>query len=343
MPAQLSREPSRPSVVPLANDSSIQGFAGIEFDPVSFLNDSLPALPPSTPFRLDQAYQKDSFLQEVATQTQVFLTGLNAHNIRFAGALSQLTDEIIRSGSRLAYEVEVLNADANALQECLTDTLRVDIQKFTSAGGNDVSAREEQLNGAASGIDPEFISQLRMLGQVKARLEEVIEVFGKAMNWPLPPSELSLTSSLISLSPPEPGSESNSRDEKGKEFAKKARAEVVEILNHSNGAPDIDAAAAKVNALRSLSAVWKGTAEERARNKFVDSLSKLVDDGRRHLEARSLSQPARETNAAGQPSSSTPGSQSTGQARDRPGIESGSGGGGLFRNLQRLRDEIYLD
>ncbi len=347
MPARVLQESSPSSVGTAANDSSIQDYTNTTFDPVSFLNDSLPALSVSSTSRPDQARSKDSSLQEVSTRTQAFLTKVNAQNLRFASGLSQLTDEILRSGSRLAYEVEVLRGDANALHESLTDTLQDDIQIFTLA---DTQAEDERVSSAGKAQvnrneddhDPEIIGQLRMLGQVKARLEEVISVFGEAMKWPLPPSELSLTSSLISVSAPEPGSESHSREEKGKQFAKKAKAEVIELLSNIAGGPDIEAATKEVDALRLLSAIWKGTAEERARNKFVDSLSKLVEDKRRQVEARSISQPPRATDSAVPRSSSIPGRPSTEPAKDRSGNESG-GGGGLFRNLQRLRDEIYLD
>lgn len=346
MPARVLQESSPISITTLANDSANLDFTAATFDPVSFLNEFLPAPSLSLTLTPDQARPRDLSLQQVSTQTQAFLAQVNAQNIRSASTLSQLTDEILRSGSRLAYEVEVLRGDANALHESLTDALQEDIQKFTvadtTADGRDVALGEEQLNGSTHSNEPDFISQLRMLGQVKARLEEVINVFGEAMKWPLAPSQLSLTSSLISVSAPEPGSESHSREEKGKEYANKAKAEIVELLNNTTGVPNVEAAARRVDALRSLLAVWKGTAEERARTKFVDSLSKLVEDKRRQLEARSLSQPLQDTNAAAQRSNSTPGRPSTGQPRDRLGNETGSGGG-LFRNLQRLRDEIYLD
>jgi hypothetical protein len=347
MPARVSQESSPPSVTTLGIDNSLQHFTCTTFDPISFLNDSLPSLSLSSTLPPDQNRSKESSLQDVSTQAKSFLTKLNAQNIRFTGALSHLTDEILRSGSRLAYEVEVLRGDANALHESLTDTLAEDIQKFTladtAADAKDANTEEEQPKGSTDGCEPDFISQLRMLGQVKARLEEVINVFGEAMKWPLPPSELSLTSSLISVSAPEPGSEGHSREEKGKDFAKRTRAEIVELLSNTAGGPHIEAAATKVDALRLLSKVWKGTSEERARNKLVDSLTKLLEDKRKQADARSLSQPPRGTDGTAQRSSSTTGRPSTGQARDRPGNETGSGGGGLFRNLQRLRDEIYLD
>jgi hypothetical protein len=345
MPARVLEE-SASTIDTLASDNSINQFTDTTFDPVTFINDSLPGRALPSTFSSDQARSKDSSLLEVTAKTQTFLTKVNAQNIRSASTLSQLTDEILRSGGRLAYEVEVLRGDANALHESLTDNLREDIQRFTlaSAGGsqND-NAGQEQPDGIANSQDPEFIGQLRTLGQVKARLDEVIHVFGEAMKWPLPPSEFSLTSSLISVSAPEPGSENASREEKGKEFAKKARAEIIELLNNAASNTDTEAAGRKVEALRVLSTVWKGTAEERPRTKFVDSLSKLVEDRRRQIEARSESQPAKSTDGAAARSSSAQGRPAPGLARDRPVQETRGSGGGLFRNLQRLRDEIYLD
>jgi hypothetical protein len=347
MPARALQESSPSTINALANDIQIEQFTATVFDPIAFLNDSLPTLsfPPAP--APDQARLRDSSVHEVSAQTRAFLNKVNAQNLRFASTLSHLTDEILRSGSRLAYEAEVLRADANALYESLTDTLQEDIGRFTSpdtvqnSGVADVG--KDLRNRGPESYEPESIGQLRMLEQVKARLEEVINVFGEAMKWPLPPSELSLTSSLISVSAPEPGSESHSREEKGKQFAKKARGEVVELLSKPIDGRRIDAAATKVDALRLLSTVWKGTSEERARNKLVENLGKLVEDKRRHVEARSRSQSARGTDEAARQSSSTLGRPSAGTAQGRQGSEAGSGGGGLFRNLQRLRDEIYLD
>ena len=344
MPAQVLEE-SASTLDTLANDNSIDQFTDTTFDPVALINDSLPALVLPSNFPADQARSKDSSLSEVTAKTQTFLTRVNAQNIRSASTLSQLTDEILRSGGRLAYEVEVLRGDANALHDSLIDNLRDDIQEFTIPSvdySQNQNAGQERSQEVGNGQDPEFIRQLRILGQVKARLDEVINIFAEAMKWPLPPSELFLTSSLLSVSSREATSESASREEKGKEFAKKVRAEITELLNNAAGCTDLEAAARKVEALRALSAVWKGTAEERPRIKFVDSLTKLVED-RRQTENRSESQRAKATDGAAARSNSAQGRQASGLASDRPVQEPRGSGGGLFRNLQRLRDEIYLD
>ena len=347
MPARVLPEPSASTIGTSANDNPTHRFTDSTFDPVAFLNDSLPSLNLSSTFSPDQARSKAWSLQEVSSQTQAFLSRVNAQNIRFASTLSHLTDEILRSGGRLAYEVEVLRGDANALCESLSDTLQEDLQKFTSVSTSDSKNSdlgEEQADGVNHSQDPEFIGQLRMLEQVKARLDGVIYVFGEAMKWPMPPSDLSITSSLISVSGPVPGSENDSREEKGKDFAKKARAEITELLNNTADGPGVEAAEEKVESLRLLSTVWKGTAEERARNKFVFSLKKLVDDKKMQIETRSQSQPIRTIDGTAARSSSAQGRPASGLARERPVNESGGGGGGgLLRNLQRLRDEIYLD
>ncbi|EZF80689.1 hypothetical protein H110_07588 [Trichophyton rubrum MR1448] len=186
--------------------------------------------------------------------------------------------------------------------------------------------------------DPEYISRLRTLMQVRTRLEEVIQVFGDAMEWPLPPSEVSITSSFISVSAPEAGPESRSLEEKGREVAKKFRSQVTGLLDSNGGGEaGLEAAARRVEELRLLAGVWKGTVEEKPRLKFVDSLAKIVEDRRKVLENQAREKEERENRKAG-------GTASKGRTSELPSREkSESTGSGLMRNLQRLRDEIYLE
>ena len=46
------------------------------------------------------------------------------------------------------------------------------------------------------------------------------------------------------------------------------------------------AAEKRVEELRELMGVWKGTAEEKARGRVIDGLAKVVADRRREVEAR---------------------------------------------------------
>ncbi|KAL4998295.1 hypothetical protein BDV10DRAFT_167236 [Aspergillus recurvatus] len=305
-------------------------YTNLTFDPVDFLNDALPPLTLQSSQSQFQSNPRAVNLTDLATRVQSILSQTNAQNIRHSTTLTSLTDEIIRSGNRLAYEVEVLRGEAIALSDLVTEGLAGDITKFTMATP---TTAEEKLEGETEPLDqegqeekrnePEYISNLRTLNQVRTRLEEVVQTFGDAMEWPLPPSETSITASFISVSAPESGPDSQTREEKGQKVAKKLRGEINELLDGDGG---IEAAARRVEALRTLSLVWKGTAEEKARGRFVDGLAKVVEERRRVVEAPVQSQQAQN-------------SGSWGHKRQ----ESEGPGGGIFRNLQRLREEIYLE
>lgn len=318
-------------------------FTDPSFDPADFLNDVLP------PLTLASSQSRGAGavpLAELSAQVQSILTQINAQNVRLSNQLTQLTDEILRSGGRLAYEVEVLRGEAIGLSDTLTEVLQPDIAQFIPEGlqtavdsDKDVAMAQKGEEGETAVeegqavADPDYITKLRMLNQVRSRLEDVVQTFGDAMEWPLPPSETSLTSSFISVSAPEPGPESQSLEEKGQEVAKKLRNEITELLNtNGGGQAGLDAATKRLEALRELATIWKGSAEEKARNRFLDSLAKIIDDRRRSLENQGSSDQSQAR------SSSTRG-KTMGHQRQ----ESEGPGGGIFKNLQRLREEIYLE
>ena len=341
-------------------EPALQILQDASFDPVDFLNSSTLPLSSLASSQPTSKLSKVAQIQDISTQVQGLLTKVNAQNLRYSNTLTQLTDEILRSGSRLAYEVEVLRGDANGLYEVLTDTLQEDINKLnlgttkvtserlTTEGGEGTMLTQDIENGpvgtSLATHEPDFIPQLRMLGQVKARLEEIISIFGEAMEWPLAPSELSITSSLISVSAPEPGSDTHTREEKAREATRKLRLEINNLLDSGiDGYAGLEAAASRVDSLRSLANLWKGTAEEKARTKFVDSLARVVDERRKALDA-SQDSGRQGMGGASQRSSSMPGRPAANQPRpDRNANDGSSQSGGLLRNLQRLRDDFYLD
>ncbi|KAJ9193668.1 hypothetical protein DTO164E3_7760 [Paecilomyces variotii] len=337
-------------------DPTLKHFADPSFDPVDLIND---ALPPLT-LALSQPHATRAPgsvpLSELSSQTQSLLSQWSAQNVRLSNILTQLTDEILRSSGRLAYEVEVLRGEALGLSDALTESLHGDIQKFVPEGLAENLAQTDVTQGATNTTDlpeaeddqvkqkqtavsdPEYIIKLRTLGQVRSRLEDVVHLFGEAMEWPLPPSELSIASSFISVSAPEPpGWESHSQEEKGQEIARKLRAEITELLDSDGGGEaGLEAARKRVETMRELATVWKGSVEERARNRFVDGLENMVDDRRRVLE-RQLKERERRSDELRRQRSQKKNRSSMDQS------DSGGPAGGLFRNLQRLRDEIYLD
>ncbi|EED19484.1 conserved hypothetical protein [Talaromyces stipitatus ATCC 10500] len=308
-------------------DSPLQHFTESSFDSVEFLNDHLPPLTLSVSQPHASRAPDSVGLAELSSRSQSLVSQLGTQN---------LTEEILRSGGRLAYEVEVLRGEAISLADALAENLHEDIIKFAPEGQEVSEENKKAPDEEGENVEitpklpnePDFITQLRILGQVRTRLEEIIQTFGDAMEWPLPPSELSITSSFISVSAPEPGTESHSREERGQEVAKRLRTEITELLD-SNGGGDAGLAAAteRLDRLRNLAIIWKGTAEEKARTRFLDGLARIIEDRRKALENQ------RER-----------ASKKARSSMEQIAEERDSGpGGGLFRNLQRIRDEIYLE
>ncbi|KAJ5492878.1 hypothetical protein N7539_001624 [Penicillium diatomitis] len=334
-------------------------FEDPNFDPAEFLNETLSPLAVTSPQGSAVRPQGSVPLTELSVQLQALLSQISAQNVRLSSTLSQLSDEILRGGGRLAYEVELLRGETIGLSETLSETLDQDIAKFVPESTADTQSRvtgtvhqetpKEPTEEAPSAVEgdegegaaeravlptihePEYIANLRTLNSVRARLEDVVQTFGDAMEWPLPPSEISFSSSFISVSGPELGAEGSDQEEKGQEVMRKIRAEITGLLDRDEGGREgLEAASRRLEALRQLAVVWKGSAEEKARQRFVDALGRIVDERRRNLDHKQ---------AMAEQSQRAPRSRME-PPRDN---DSGATGGGLFRNLQRLREEIYLD
>lgn len=339
------------------SDPSLRPFLQSSFDPAEYLNATLPALSlPSAPSKPSRAANGAApvSLTELSTQTQTLMSQLNAQTTRLSTVLTQLTDDILRSGGRLAYEVELLRGETLGLSEALADGLHEDIVKFVPGGLNvegpkGADTEEGKAGIAHDGTDketsgqpeaaqetapdsslPPYITKLRTLALVRSRLESVIKVFGEAMHWTLPPSEVSLASSLISVSAPEPGSEHHSREEKGREFAETLRNEISDLITGADGGETgYEAAMSRIQALRDLAQVWKGTAEEKARIRFVEGLAKLAEERQRAAGTSGQRQ------RGGTPRSGSPHKQPQQQQQQKSG--------GFLENLQRMRNNIYLE
>lgn len=325
------------------SDPALDPFLQSQFDPADYLNATLPSLSLSSRSKTGNA----ASLADLSSQTQDLLSQLNAHTTRLSAILTQLADDILRTGGRLAYEVEVLQGEAVSLTETLTDGLKNDVEKFLPGGltlkadpvegepGSPAPAQTEAPSEALPALPalvepeettPEYISDLHTLTTVRSRLENVIKVFGEAMHWTIPPSEVSLGASLISVSAPEPGTDSASCEQKGKEFATSLRSEIADLIT---GDPEggMHKAEVRIQALRDLAQVWKGTAEEKARTKFIDGLVKLAEDKQRELDKekdknkdRGQQKPVR--------------SSSTSKSQPQPPQQRT---GGFLENLQRIR------
>ncbi|KAL8282236.1 hypothetical protein RB597_009776 [Gaeumannomyces tritici] len=381
------------------------------FDPVAYLNSVLPPLQPSTGSSGGSGgrssatgrgggsqQQQPVTLAELSAQAQTQVSQLNAHTTRLANTLTQLTDEILRSGSRLAYEVELLRGETLGLAETLAEGLQDDIAKFVPGGiaahqqqqqQQQQQARPKSSGGVSAGAEPQpsegppgtpatatagdatatataapdggpqrppeppYIARLRTLTLVRARLDSVIKTFGEAMEFVFPPSEVSVSSSFLSVSAPDPGKEAHSTEEKGQQVLKRLRDEISSLLatsdgqGHAGGADPtkgIEDAARRIEELKELNKVWRGTAEEKGRAKFIEGLAKLVEDRHRDLlremDAAKRDGAASSSAADGSASGALKKSQAAG-GDPSPAESRGYGGGyGFISQLQKIRSGL---
>ena len=285
------------------SDEFLHDFLNPSFDPVKYLNANLPPLAPKSG---SGQQSRAVTLADLSKETNGLLSQLNAQTTRLSTTLTQLTDDILRSGSRLAYEVELLRGETLSLSETLNESLQEDIKTFVPGGLEDATAGEkrrpsttEHESGAAQqsetnvpvpvgdksiNSEPVYIQQLRTLTLVRSRIETVVKKFGDAMDFPFPPSELSVGSSFLSVSAPEPGSDQQSSEERGQQTLKQLREEIAEMLSRKDDpVAGIEQAANRIEDLKELTKVWKGTSEEKGRNRFIESLAKMVEDRHREL------------------------------------------------------------
>lgn len=343
------------------SDEFLQDFLNPSFDPISYINASLPPLAQKAPVPSNHNAVP---LAELATQAQTLLSQLDAHTTRLSDTLTQITDDILRSGSRMSYEVEMLRGEALSLEELLFEKLADQISMFVPGGlqkegetkedeekskekkkpmeddGEESEAKavakpEAQAAGA-EGLEPESIKQLRTLTLVRERLDSVIKIFGDAMEFTFPPSEVSVSSGFLSVSAPEPGSDLQSSEEKGQQVLKKLRDEISTLLNNKQDpVSGIEKAAERIEQLKQLTTVWNGTAEERGRTKFIESLAKMVED--RHRELLKEIDTKRSEGIASRHERSGSSSVTTREVAMAEEAKALPGGFGLMSQLQKLR------
>ncbi|TQW00555.1 hypothetical protein V2A60_001630 [Cordyceps javanica] len=361
------------------SDAFLQDFLGPSFDPAAFLNAKLPPLAPKSSSGSPAGAVP---LTDLAQQANALLSQLNAQTTRLSSTLTQLTDDILRSGSRLTYEVELLRGETLSLNETIHETLRDDIAKFLPEGVHEKQDEEgkkspagehnededgekkitessaiaaelpvptaEEANGTSH--EPTYIQQLRTLTLVRSRIETVVKTFGSAMDFSFPPSEVSVSSSFLSVSAPEPGSDQQSSEEKGQQNLKKLRDEISGLLRPAKdggGTTDpvagIEQAANRIEELKELTSVWKGTAEEKGRNRFIESLAKMVED--RHKELmRELDQQDQQQRGASP--AAKKGADDAARRTGSPALGDEArpaqpqGGFGLISQLQKLRSGL---
>lgn len=325
-----------------AHDSIVQPFLQPDFDPADYLNSNLPSLSTtsSTSRTAPNGLSTRSVpLPELSSQLQTLLSQLNAQTTRLTNTLTQLTDEIIRSGGRLAYEVEVLRGETTGLTDTLETGLRKNIELSATPNAQQPTREEgvivlDELEHDHSPDEPEYLQRLRNLTTVRSRLDSVIKVFDDAMQWPLPPSEMSIASSIISVTAPDESNDSRNREERGKAYIENLRNEINDLIRSDKDIEGIDAATRKVEEMRELAGVWKGTVEEKPRVELVESFSKLVEKKQKALER---SDPTR------RPTTSPAKAVDYRYGNVEVGRAPSDGSYGFLQNLRNLKNDMYLD
>ena len=203
----------------LLGDASLAPFLAPTFSTAAHLNTVLPSVS-SVP------------LGDLSTQTSTLLSTLDYQTQRLLAVLNTLTDEILRLSPRLAYSVDLLRSDVVSLGE--------------------------ELQGVVAVDRPPGLERLEMLSTVRERVEEVVGVFGEAMEWSIG---------------------------EGEEAKKGARDPVGEVA-YLLASGDLKRAREKVDALRVLASVFQGTVEGPARVAVVDKLDAKVGAAERAQEEK---------------------------------------------------------
>lgn len=230
----------------LSTDPTLAPFLSPSFSPVAYLNSTLPSWSPSASTSTTASTSTPpttvTSLADLSAQSQTLIAQLDVKLARLSTTLTQLTDDILRSGGRLSYEVEILRADAANFGEVLSTGLKSEIIRLvqgvsalstdaqdasspaTSPGLNRTTSNtlrptsshtlhkttSNTLHKTTSNIStmtspkpkPEYINALHTLALVRARLDTVIQTFDAALGWHLPPSSLSLKNQFVSVAGP---------------------------------------------------------------------------------------------------------------------------------------------
>ncbi|KAL2042521.1 hypothetical protein N7G274_005015 [Stereocaulon virgatum] len=335
-------------------DSTLEPFLSPTFSPIDYLNTTLPK------------HQSATSLSNTASQTQTHISTLAAQTSRLSTTLTTLTDDILRTSSRLAYEVELLRGEALSLADSLSSPgeLHEHILSFipngldttlspTSTPTSPTSPSKRRQSSQPSSPtstrprapsqpqlppgkqEPPALPKLRILLHVRSQLQSVIRTFNLALAFPMPPSLLATTTSnIISVSSPNADPDAEA---KGEATLSRLRQEVMDLLADTEGrGGGVERAMERIRELRDVCVIWKGTSEERARAKWVDGLEVIVEDEVRR----------REDGRRRVPIGGAVGGQ--GVRREASAVKGLADAGEVSRSstpgfLRRLRDEIYAE
>lgn len=276
----------------LLSDPALAPFLSPSFSAKTYLNSTLPPLLPPSSLSSATASksQNPETLSSLSSKTTTLLSTLDLQTQRLLITLQTLTDEILRLAPRLGYEVDLLRSDVLSLSTTLTTDLLPDITHFQPSTSEKAVSATDATQYITSTITahtkPDVLSKLEMLATVRARLEDVIQIFGEAMAWPLnypedanpdtPMDGLQGTDGVPApaqtpspIRPPEPGNYGQK---------KKATANPIEEILYLLSCDDLPAASKNIRQLRKLATVFEGTIEGPARTAVVEALEAKVTE-----------------------------------------------------------------
>ena len=151
-------------------------------------------------------------------------------------------------------------------------------------------------SSSLKGHKPEVLERLEMLCMVRARLEEVIAIFGDAMSWPLPsatieqnPGGIGVNNNLSLAAPYSPApsppafiKELNNAAGRASNKTINPAAEISYLL----AANLVIQARERIEELRLLAGMFKGTIEGEARLELVDNLARRVAEAEERCSAK---------------------------------------------------------
>ncbi|KAG0634609.1 hypothetical protein HOY80DRAFT_516041 [Tuber brumale] len=275
--------PSTSTVSPqnlILSEPLLKPFLSPTFSPSAYLNSTLPPLlpppnlnPASTP-RPANAEPLSTLSSKITT----LLSTLDLQTQTLISTLQSQTDEILRLAPRLGYEVDLLRSDVVSLTASLNRDLDGCVRELRLGG--------EEEEGEVGKEELRVLEKLRMLSRVRARLEDVVKVFGHAMDWTLEgpgEDEEAGQDSLVPINDPIPRTPSPIRALRG---AKKGSGShpVEDVLYHLS-TRDLDGARQKVAELRELCKLFEGTVEGPARNAVVEALEGKIGEEEAAREA----------------------------------------------------------
>lgn len=204
------------------SDPLLEPFLQSSFDPVQYLDSVLPIISGTSPIQSSNAPNSNySTLPDASARAQTLLSQLSAQSARLSSLLTSETDELLRHGPRLAFEVdsfadEVAKLSAiflspksqsrtdPSLLDCVTafDVLDQLSVKQPHSKSTPVSDGNDSRNGSQaqkllqdkpqSGSGPagesqlDYLTTLKSLSLARSRLDGVVRLFGEATRWPAP-------------------------------------------------------------------------------------------------------------------------------------------------------------